>query len=241
MNGQIFGEYQNKFIPFLYAKNKLYDCKSNGIEEIIQNKASEFDSKLMDYVLMNPNSYVALWSLIERFSLFGHSDLREKTLAHFSKKIKNEPLWPIINNDLKNAGIKENKKFPIFTIKTQELKEQKLSLPKAKYTLVDFWFSRCRPCLEAFPTLKKLYATYQSKGFEIVSITTDRTKEIPLWQKRIKEYELSWAQYLDENAIESTKLMVHTFPATFLLNQKGELIKRDISTKELENFLKANL
>lgn len=220
VNGRTFEEYQNKFIPFFLAKNAGYDCKLNPIGILLYDKkSSEFDSKLLDYVLQNPNSYVALWSLIEGFSLFGHSDLREKILANFSKKIKNEKLWPLINNDLKNAGLKENKKFPVFTIKTQELKEQKLSVPKAQYTLVEFWFSRCRPCLESFPTLKKLYATYQSKGFEIVSITTDKTNEIPLWQKRIKEYEPPWVQYLDENATEATKLLVRTFPATFLLNQ----------------------
>jgi thiol-disulfide isomerase/thioredoxin len=241
VNGHTFEEYQNKFIPFFFAKKGGYDCKSNPIVRFIHDKSSEFDSKLSDYVLQNPDSYVALWSLIERFSLFGHSDIREKTLVHFSKKVKNEKLWPIINSDLKNAGIKENRRFPVFTVKTQELKEQKLSLPKAQYTLVDFWFSRCRPCLEFFPALKSLYATYQSRGFGIVSITTDKTNEIPLWHKRIKEHELSWVQYLDENAAEAKKLMIHSFPATFLLNQKGELIKKDISPKELEAFLKEHL
>jgi len=241
VNGRTFKEYQDRFIPFFFPRKENYDCKSNPIERCIHDKSSLFDSKLLDYVLQNPDSYVALWYLIERFSLYGHSELREKTLELFSDKVKNEKLWPIINNDLKRALIKENKNFPVFTIKTQELKAQKLLIPKAQYTLVDFWFSRCRPCLESFPTLKKLYATYQSKGFEIVSVTTDKTEEIPLWKKRIKDYDLPWVQYLDENAIESTKLLVHTFPATFLLNQKGELIKKGISPEELEKFLKANL
>ena len=240
VNGRTFEEYQNKFFPF-FAKSEGYNCKSISIGRLIHDKSSEFDSTLFNYVVVNPDSYVALWNLIERFSLYGHSDLRERTLANFSKKIKSEKLWSIINNDLTNAGIKLNKEFPVFPVKTQKLEEQELNLPKAQYTLVDFWFSRCRPCIESFPALKKLYATYQPKGFEIVSITTDQTDEIPLWQKRIKEYELPWMQYLDENAVEATKLLVHTFPATFLLNNKGELIKKDISPEELEEFLKAHL
>ena len=241
VNGPTFKEYQDKFIPFFFPEKGGYDCKSYPIARLLHDKSSEFDSTLFNYVVENPDSYVALWKLIERFSKYGHTDLREKTLAHFSKKIKNEKLWKIINNDLTNAGIKLNKEFPVFPVKTQELEEQELKLPKAQYTLVDFWFSRCRPCIESFPALKKLYATYQPKGFEIVSITTDKTDEIPLWQKRIKEYELPWVQYLDENATEATKLLVHTFPATFLLNQEGELIKKDISPEELEVFLKAHL
>lgn len=241
VNGPTFEEYQDKFIPFFFAEKGEYDCTSHQFGRLLHNKSTEFDSTLFDYVVKNPDSYVALWSLIERYSIYGHSDLREKTLANFSKKIKNEKLWKIINNDLTNAGIKLNREFPVFPVKTQELEEQNLSLPKAQYTLVDFWFSRCRPCIESFPALKELYATYQPKGFEIVSITTDKTDEIPLWQKRIKEYELPWVHYLDENAIEATKLMVHSFPSTFLLNNKGELIKKDISPEELEEFLKIHL
>ena len=241
VNGHTFEEYQDKFIPFFFAKKGEYDCESYQLAKLLHDKSSEFDSTLLNYVAENPDSYVALWKLIERFSFYGHSKLREKTLGGFSDKIKNEKLWPIINNDLKNAGVKEGGAFPVFTIQTQELKEQKLILPEAQYTLVDFWFSRCRPCLESFPALKKLYATYQPKGFEIVSVSTDRTDEVPLWQERIKEYELPWVQYLDENATESKKLGVYRFPSTFLLNQKGELIRKDISPEELEEFLRAHL
>ena len=241
VNGPTFDEYQDKFIPFFFAEKGGYDCESFQLAKLLQDKSSEFDSTLLNYVAENPGSYVALWKLIERFSLYGHSKLREKTLGRFSDKIKNEKLWPIINNDLKNAGIKEGGAFPVFTVQTQELKEQKLNLPEAQYTLVDFWFSRCRPCLESFPALKELYETYQPKGFEIVSITTDKTNEIPLWLERIKEYELPWMHYLDENSTESEKLGIYRFPSTFLLNQEGELIKKNISPEELEVFLKTHL
>ncbi len=241
VNGCTSDEFQNKFIPFFFAEKGGYDCRPNQLAKLIPDESSAFDATLSNYVTDNPDSYVALWHLIERFSLFGHSKLREKTLGQFSDKIKAGRPWTILNNDIKNAGIKEDGVFPVFNVKTDQLKEQKLSLPKAQYTLVDFWFSRCRPCFEALPALKELYATYQLKGFEIVSISTDRKEEVPLWHKRIKEYGLPWLQYLDENAIESEKLLVRTFPATFLLNQKGEIIKKGISPEELEKFLEEHL
>jgi thiol-disulfide isomerase/thioredoxin len=242
MKGPTYEEYINRFTAFVIGKNQAYDCNENPVALLVyDDKTSRFDSVLQEYVKQNPDSYVALWSLIERFSEFGHSTLREKTLDHFSNKIKGEKLWPIIRDDLKNAPVKENKKFPLFPVQTIDLKKQELSLPKAKYTLVDFWFCRCRPCIEAFPKLKEVYAAYRSKGFEIVGITTDKTENVPLWQKRIKEYELPWLHYLDENALVANKFAITSFPTTFLLNQKGEVIKRGITPEQLEEFLKTHL
>jgi len=184
---------------------------------------------------------VALWNLIERFNLFGQSELRESTLNHFSQKIRKSKIWLLLNTDIQNDILKENKKFPVFDIKTIALKEKVLTLPRAKFTLIDFWFSRCRPCLDGLPTLKKLYALYQPKGFEIVSISTDLTENVPIWQKRIREYELNWPQYLDENRLKSQELNIYRFPTFILLNRKGEIIKKYLSLKDLEVFLIDNL
>lgn len=239
--GATFAEYENRFVPFFIGKSQKYDCKKNPIGKLSNDKSPRFDSVLFEYVKRNPDSYVALWSLIERFNEYGHTTLKEETLNLFSNKIKGEKLWPIIRDDLKNAPIKENKRFPLFTVQTIDLKKQELSLPKAKYTLLDFWFCRCRPCIEAFPKLKEVYAAYRSKGFEIVGITTDKTENVALWQKRVKEYELPWLHYLDENALVASKLSIFSFPTTFLLNQKGEVINRGITPEELEEFLKTHL
>ena len=241
VDGQTSEEYNEKFIPFFFSKDQTYQCKSDEMDWLVQNNDPGFDSLLVNYVVENSDSYVALWSLIERFSLFGHSSVRATVLQNFSDKIKDGKLWQILDNDFENSCIKESQKFPTFGVKTFELKEQELNLPKAKYTLIDFWFSRCVPCLQALPALKKLYADYKSKGFEIVSISTDKTENVPLWQKRVKEKELTWLHFLDENGIESEKLSIISFPTTFLLNEKGEIIKKYISPEDLETFLKENL
>ncbi|RNI29915.1 TlpA family protein disulfide reductase [Rufibacter immobilis] len=240
VNGQTSEEFRTRYIPFMH-KAEAFNCKEASLDALIMDKATAYDTLLYEYVSKYPDSYVALWGLIERFSLFGHSNLRAKTLLRFSDKIKKEKPWLLLENDLRAIGIKENGKFPQFPVQTEQLTNQRLVLPKAKYTLVDFWFSRCKPCLDAFPTLKRLYSTYHPKGFEIISVSTDRTKDLSLWPKRIQEYGLPWAQYLDENAVESIKLLIRSFPSTFLLNERGEIVKRDLTLPELEAFLEANL
>ena len=240
LNGETAHEYISTFVPF-FTKNKIYDCKSNEMYQLGKDKGAKYDSLLYNYVVRYPHSYVALWNLIERFSLLGQSELRQRILKYFSDDIKSSKLWGIINDDMKNAEIKEREIFPIVKVKNIELKEQKLILPKANYILIDYWFSRCRPCLDTLPSLKKLYAAYHAKGFEIISISTDKTKDIAIWQRRIKEYQIPWPQYLDENGEEAQKLSVHDFPTTFLLNGKGELVKKYGSYEELEKFLSDHL
>jgi thiol-disulfide isomerase/thioredoxin len=137
--------------------------------------------------------------------------------------------------------IKQGAPFPAFGVQGVAQNTLPLPLPTTQYTLVDFWFSHCRPCLESFPALKDLYATYQAKGFEIVSISTDPTEDIPLWHKRLTTYALPWPQYLDENAVAATKLKVHIYPATFLLDQAGNVLLRDVTPEELAKFLASKL
>ncbi|RYF46856.1 MAG: TlpA family protein disulfide reductase [Cytophagaceae bacterium] len=193
------------------------------------------------YVQAHRASYVALWSLIERFSKFGHSQLREQTVALFASQVKASTPWQVLKTDMQQVLIKQGAPFPSFPVQGVAQNGQLLQLPKAQYTLVDFWFSHCRPCLESFPALKDLYATYQAKGFEIMSISTDPTEDIPLWHKRITAYALPWPQYLDENAVAATKAKVHIFPATFLLDHTGKVLLRDITPEELAKFLATKL
>lgn len=241
VNGATAAEYRNKFIPFFYPANTAYNCQQHGFDSLLWDEDVQFDSILYEYVKANPSSYVALWNLIERFSKFGHSELREKILTFFSKDVKASSVWQMLNTDMLSTPVKQGAVFPSFSVKAISQPEKLLELPKAQYILVDFWFSRCQPCLEALPALKKLYATYQTKGFEIVSISTDRTQEVALWKKRIKEYELPWSQYLDENAVVSSKLSVYSFPTTFLFDNTGKVLLRNIGPEDLGKFLAQKL
>lgn len=236
--GKTYLEYKNIFLPFMLDNN--YDCKLSIIE-LLRNKDENFDQKLLQYTIDNPNSYVALWALIKIVNSEGYSLIYETILNSFSDQMKKNVLWKILKEDLNSIRIKLNEKFPVLDLKSQELVDVKLKLPKTKFILIDYWFNNCRPCLEKFPKIKEIYNKYQTKGFEVIGISVDRTKNIPKWQERIGELNLTWINYLDENGMESIKDKIYSFPTTFLLNEKGQIIKKNIELDELEDILRENL
>ncbi|MBK8484892.1 MAG: TlpA family protein disulfide reductase [Saprospiraceae bacterium] len=235
INGITSNEYYNNFIPFLLNGNKF-----KTIEYSIYQNPILFETKLSEYVKINPDSYIALWILIEIFCNEGHSELRQNILSSFSKKLKKEKLWKITHKDFNSSQIKEKKKFPNLQLLDTSLTKVNVKFKNSKYTLVNYWFSTCKPCIEKIPAIIKLYEEYHNKGFEIINISTDQSKYINNWKNKIGFYNLYWPQYLDENGINSKENKITKFPTNYLLNNKFEIIRKDIPINELENLLNQN-
>lgn len=229
-------EYKKEFIPYM-----LNQSNYENINNYLFENGSNFDLKLSSYISHKTDSYVALWYLVMRFNENGYSPFYEKILNSFSKRIKSEKLWMILNDEFQKITIREDKKFPKLSLKNLDLNEDILTIPNAEYTLIDFWFSRCRPCLEQIPAMKVIYNNYNSRGFNIIGISTDKTLNIEIWKKRIVEKEIPWKNYLDENAILATNEKIFSFPTNFLLDKNGKILKKNIKIEDLEIFLKENL
>lgn len=105
-----------------------------------------------------------------------------------------------------------------------------------RYILVDFWASWCAPCRKEIPHLKEIYAEYENKGFEIISISIDGDTEA--WKEALHKEEMKWPNFLDSTKDIRTLYNVRTIPATFLLNDKGEIIMEKVKSKELLEQLK---
>ena len=202
--------------------------------------SSKSDSLFFQYSIKHPNSYVTLWKLIERFNTIGYRKEYSTIYNLLSNNIKNTYTGKLFQQDLNVAkSLALNNPFPKLELKNLSLKNIQLDskIFGKRYTLIDFWFSHCAPCIRQFPLYKKLYNNYKTEGFKIIGISVDIKADIGAWRKAIKERNLNWAQYLDEDGQLSKKLDINSFPTNFLLNEKGEIIQKNISPDELEDFL----
>lgn len=105
---------------------------------------------------------------------------------------------------------------------------------KGKCYLIEFWASWCAPCRKENPALRKVYAKYKPKGFEIVgvSLDTDRNK----WLEAITKDQLPWIQVSDlkgwQNAV-AQMYEVMMIPSNFLIDKSGNIIGHSLRAEEL--------
>ncbi|MEI8314715.1 MAG: TlpA disulfide reductase family protein [Verrucomicrobiota bacterium] len=105
---------------------------------------------------------------------------------------------------------------------------------RGKVVLVDFWATWCPPCRREVPTLVAAYRKLHDKGFEVVGISLDQSKE----QLMVftKNNGMPWPQYFDGKGWEnelSTRFHIEGLPTMWLLDKQGR-IRNDDPSDNLE-------
>ena len=130
--------------------------------------------------------------------------------------------------------------FADITLKTPDDKPISISdyAGKGKYVLLDFWAAWCQPCRLANPRVVELYKRYKDKGFEIVGISLDQTKDA--WVKAIKDDNLTWPHMSDLQYWQSAAAKLYSvsgIPYTVLLDKNGKIIAKGLHVEALATKL----
>jgi thiol-disulfide isomerase/thioredoxin len=137
-------------------------------------------------------------------------------------------------NDTSAAAVEIGTVAPDFSAKSPEGKDISLKSSLGKLTLIDFWASWCGPCRKENPNVVALYKEFHAKGLNIVGVSLDEKAD--KWNDAIAKDQLTWIHISNLKGWEdpiAKRYFVDGIPATFLLDEKGVVIARDLRGDEL--------
>lgn len=114
-----------------------------------------------------------------------------------------------------------------------------LSSLQGKVVLIDFWASWCAPCRQENPNVVKAYNKWKDKGFTIYSVSLDENRD--KWMQAIDHDNLSWPNHVSDLKGWMSPVVqtygVDAIPSTFLIDQQGTVIGRNLRGGQLEQKL----
>ena len=151
----------------------------------------------------------------------------------------------------KNSGTNNNALFnadtsaPDFTGITKWLNTDKpvtLASLKGQVVLVDFWTYSCINCIRSLPHVIQWYDRYHSSGFTVIGIETpefDFEKNSGNVEEAIKSFNIPYAVGQDNNYGTWNAYNNEYWPAEYLINQKGTIVREDFGEGEYDQMEEA--
>ena len=125
---------------------------------------------------------------------------------------------------------------PEISLPSPEGPKMNLSDLRGKYVLLDFWAGWCKPCRRENPNVVAMYNKYNDKGFEVFSVSLDRTRG--KWLSAIEEDGLVWPTHVSDllyfKSAAAIEYKVNAIPFALLLDPEGRVIGKNLRGRALQ-------
>jgi peroxiredoxin len=236
------GDFQaSKQEEFMSAQAVNDTVTMNALMKQLKTMQEELIVLAKDAISKNNDKYLS--ALLLENNLATQTITAEEGKAYFDKftdKIKQTRAGKSIEKIVKAATeVVIGKPAPDFSAPSPEGKTISLKESLGKVTIIDFWASWCAPCRQENPNVVAMYNELHEKGLNIIGVSLD--KDGDKWKEAIAKDGLTWAQisnlkFWQEPIAEQYN--VKSIPATFILDENGIIVARDLRGDELKAKVK---
>ncbi|MFN9854638.1 MAG: TlpA family protein disulfide reductase [Bacteroidota bacterium] len=242
----IDGATNKEYVSFIKLFSHLYTQSNGDFEFDGLTNLVEKEKIIGEYIKKPPQSYVALWEIIDDYSNYDFNLIYLENLKLFSSNVKASSVYKEFEKKLlANSVSIKGQVFPEIKLN----KNESLSINdfnKSKLTLIDYWATTCASCIASMPELVSMYNEYKSKGVKFITITDEQElKRIKLANEILKRNKVIWKNYFDLNRNIFNALNINGYPTQLLVNDKGVIIGRNSGELKgikaiLDNYLQSH-
>lgn len=248
MLDSMFMAHQTTYRPLM---NRYYEARQNGNTGLVDsinaseefNRMSEAEKNLFaaaDSIFeasVNANKS-DFWGPLLMISQTSYLSAKQRDLYEsLSDSAKNSHYGRLVYDELYPVG-RPGDKMPEFEAVTIDGTKTGLAAlcKDKKYVVLDFWASWCGPCRREIPNLKKIYADFADKGFDIISVSID--KEEKPWINAVENEGLKWVNIRDTDHSIADKYKVSAVPTMYIVDSEGRLVGENLRGEELAEKIK---
>ncbi|WP_162304917.1 TlpA disulfide reductase family protein [Sphingobacterium olei] len=223
-----------------FEKSMQHDSIASYTRQLAPLKEAEIRF-LSELIAKDPSTPVALVAVSDYNRPTGYNNAELSPLfAALDPKLQQMPMGLVIKAtiDEQSAPLSEIQ-VPNFSLPDKDGVQRQFSAATGRYVLLDFWASWCTPCRNEHPALKEAYQDYHAKGFDIVSVSLDSSKD--RWLSAIAEDQVGeWMQLSDlkgRKTLIAEQLQVTRIPYNLLLSPDGTVIAKNLRGLALNELL----
>ncbi|HPY81727.1 MAG: TlpA family protein disulfide reductase [Bacteroidales bacterium] len=206
-----------------------------AFKQEIDSLEKEKNQYILSTIRNNPSSLSAL-TLIDMVDIKEHPEIYALIDSSLMKAYPNNIVVQNFHTNLNQmTHLQIGSQIPQVVLNDEHGNSVSLDSYRGKTVLLVFWATWCRPCLQEIPHIKDAYEKYHTKGFDVLSVSTDN--DIARWKTFVAEQPVPWTTTHDSDKKYSQLFQVTGIPFTILIDAHGKIIAKNVRGGTLLEYL----